>query len=82
LLEATVQADAPAQPYASLPGLLGSILGEDDPSAVAGAPMVDDGQPGGIETVSDLDRWLHGERDREEERRRYEEVYSRMIFPL
>lgn len=51
-------------------------------TAVAGAPMVDDGQPGGIETVSDLDRWLHGERDREEERRRYEKVYSRMIFPL
>jgi hypothetical protein len=70
------------QGYAQTPGLLAPIPGEDDPSAIdgPGAPMVDDGQPGGVETVSDLDRWPNDAR--EAERRRYEAVYSRMVFPL
>jgi hypothetical protein len=69
LLEAPVDQPLPTENYRCAPGLLGTIPGEADPSAVVEAPafgFVTDGRPSAEESEAE---------------RIYREIYGRMVFP-
>jgi hypothetical protein len=69
LLEAPVGQEPPAEQYACTSGLLGTIPGEADPSAVVEAPafgFVTDGRPSAEESEAE---------------RIYREIYGRIMFP-